>query len=275
MNRRAGAAIVLLTLLVIVALALAGGLFYFFQEEHKKNLALQDELTGTTARYEKVRSELEDAKKKVSVLNDQMKETQEEIEALAASLEEERSIRLEAQARIEELSYEFDQQKSERINLETKLSQVQEDIKNKEGQLEELSAQKAELEVKLKDLKQSGAQRVELGTIVVSPEETLSAKSMEAVIVKDVRPEEVALASSSGLEGKVLVVNKDYNFVVINLGVQDGVTLGNEFSVYRKKQFLGDVKIEKVHDSMAAAGFLTDDLKHRINEGDRVVQKVR
>ncbi|MFH1414275.1 MAG: hypothetical protein ABIG56_05465 [Candidatus Omnitrophota bacterium] len=275
MNRRAGVAIVLLTILVIVALALAGGLFYLFQEEHKNSLALQDELTGTTTKYEKVRSELEEAKKKVSVLNYQMKETQKEIGALIARMETEKSVRLEAQARIEELGYEFDQQKSERVNLETKLFQAQEDIKNKEGQIEELSAQKVELEAKLEDLKQSSARRVELGTIIVSPEESLSAKSTEAVIVKDVRPDEVALASSSGLEGKVLVVNKDYNFIVINLGVQDGVVIGNEFLVYRKTKYLGNVKIEKVHDSMAAAGFLTDDLKNRINEGDRVVKKVR
>lgn len=275
MNRRAGASIVLLTILVMVALALAGGLFYFFQEEHKKNLALQDELTRSTTQYERIRSELEEAKKKVSVLTDQMKETQGKIDTLTVSLEEEKSARIEAQAKKEELRYEFDQQKSLRINLETKLSDLQEVIKDKEVQIKELSSQKSELEEQMKAVKQSESQRVELGTIVVSPEETVSAKSRAAAIVKDVAPAKAPQFSSEVLEGKVLVVNKNYNFVVINLGIQDGITVGSEFSVYRKKQFLGDLKIEKVHDSMSAAGFLTDGLSYKLNEGDRVVQKIR
>ena len=71
----------------------------------------------------------------------------------------------------------------------------------------------------------------------------------------------------------MLVVNKDYNFAVINVGSKDGVRVGATFSVYHDAEYLGDVKIEKVHDSMAAAGFVTAALKNKIGEGDKVVQK--
>jgi len=71
------------------------------------------------------------------------------------------------------------------------------------------------------------------------------------------------------------VVNKEYNFVVMNLGSRDGVTAGSEFSLYHNNQHVGDVKIEKVHDAMSAAGFLAPETKDKVSEGDRVVQKVK
>jgi hypothetical protein len=74
-------------------------------------------------------------------------------------------------------------------------------------------------------------------------------------------------------EGKVLVVNNDYNFIVINLGNKEGVEIGQLFSVYRGNKYIGDVKVEKVHDSMSAAGFVTPDIKDKVNEGDKVVRK--
>jgi hypothetical protein len=73
----------------------------------------------------------------------------------------------------------------------------------------------------------------------------------------------------------VLVVNKDYNFAVINLGSKDGVALGNEFAVYRNNKFIGDMKVEKVHDAMSAAGFSSGDMKDKVSEGDKVVQKAK
>jgi hypothetical protein len=62
---------------------------------------------------------------------------------------------------------------------------------------------------------------------------------------------------------------------VINLGSKDGVALGNEFAVYRNNKFIGDMKVEKVHDAMAAAGFSSPDMKDKVNEGDKVVQKAK
>jgi hypothetical protein len=102
-------------------------------------------------------------------------------------------------------------------------------------------------------------QNVELGTIVVSPETAAVSGSTKAPTAK--------------LEGKVLVVNKDYNFIVINLGNKDGIAIGNIFSVLRNNKNIGEVKVEKVHESMAAAGFVTDGLKDKVAEGDLVEQK--
>ncbi|MFH0790495.1 MAG: hypothetical protein V2A64_02585 [Candidatus Omnitrophota bacterium] len=78
---------------------------------------------------------------------------------------------------------------------------------------------------------------------------------------------------SKELEGMVLVINKEYNFAVINLGSNEGAEVGDIFSVYHAGKYAGDVKVEKVHNSVSAAGFVSDDIKDKVNEGDKVIRK--
>jgi cell shape-determining protein MreC len=86
--------------------------------------------------------------------------------------------------------------------------------------------------------------------------------------------QESAVPLANPLEGKVTVVNKEYNFAVINLGQKDGVNVGDQFSVTREGKVIGDIKVEKVHESMSAAGFAAE-LKDAIQENDLVVQKAK
>jgi hypothetical protein len=123
--------------------------------------------------------------------------------------------------------------------------------------LKELESTKKAFEEKVKSLEEK-VQNVELGKIVVSPDQK-GAEAQPAAAVK--------------LEGKISVVNKEYNFAVINLGNKDGVNVGDVFSVIHNNKNAGDLKVEKVHDNMSAAGFVTPDLKDIIAEGDRVELK--
>jgi hypothetical protein len=49
--------------------------------------------------------------------------------------------------------------------------------------------------------------------------------------------------------------------------------MGQVFSIYSGESYIGDVKVEKLHDSMAAAGFMSEDLNNKVKEGDKVVKK--
>lgn len=77
------------------------------------------------------------------------------------------------------------------------------------------------------------------------------------------------------LEGNIIVVNKEFNFAVINLGSKDGVIMGMEFEVYHNNSYIGDVKVEQLHDAVAAAGFLGQTMMAMAHEGDRVVTKMK
>lgn len=54
-------------------------------------------------------------------------------------------------------------------------------------------------------------------------------------------------------EGRIITVNGDHNFVVIDLGKQDGIRLGDIFNVYRGDLLIGDIQVIQTRDRIAAA----------------------
>jgi len=265
------APIMILIVLILVSLFFAGGIFSILQKERAKNLDLREELENVKIEQRTAQTKLEDSKKMLSALEVKLQDAQGQIDALARDLEQEKSAKLQASAQAEQLKMDLEKQKSLSSDLENKLTLAQEEVKKTQDLLNGLDSQKTELETKIKDLEakvqQAQEQGVELGKIVVNPEGTETAEAISEG--------EKTGARVLNLEGKVLVVNKDYNFVVINLGSKDGIGIGNIFSVYQDNKYLGDVKVEKVHDSMAAADFASVDMKDKVNEGDKVVQKTK
>ena len=57
-------------------------------------------------------------------------------------------------------------------------------------------------------------------------------------------------------DGKVLLVNKDYNFILIDLGVVDGVYEGQIAKVFRNGAAVCSVRIEKLYEKMSSAVLL-------------------
>jgi len=271
MNNKAKAATLILIVLIIIAFSLAGGIYYLLQNEKLKSAALQTELETTITKYKKSETELSSAKGEISSLTVKIKETQNKLEILSKELLQEKTAKQEALAKVEQITSDVEQLKVSKSDLENKLNMAQEDAKKIQNQLKELSAQKTDLEEKMKDL-EAKTKGVELGKIVVNPEGATIEPVQEAVT--ESQPEQQAAEKPiNGKEGKILVINKDYNFAVINLGSKDGIDVGDMFVVYHNNKNIGDVKVEKVHESMAAAGFATTEMKEKAMEGDKVVQK--
>lgn len=270
MDNQVKSPLVLLVLLIIVSLFLAGGVFYLLQKEKAKNMVLQEELDGVKATQKATEARLMESKKIAKELDTKLQDSMLQIEKLNSDLQQEKTSREAAAAKAEQLAADLEQQKNLRVNLETKLDQAQKEIGKTQAQLKELSFKKDELEKRLKDLEaQTAASKgVELGKVVVTPESTPYAAQEKPKAASPVKQP----AKSSSSEAKVLVVNKEYNFAVLNMGSKDGVGMGDVFSVYHENKYVGDVKVEKLHDSMAAAGF-SSDLKAKINEGDKAVLK--
>lgn len=282
MGEKAKITTLLLVLLMLVALALAGGIYYFYQKEHAKNLSLQIELEDLKTKNNIKEAELERLRVLKEEIEGKLKESLVRADTLTSDLEKEKSAKLEALSRLDQLKADLEKQKELRVDLEGKYNQAQNDFKKVQSQLNSLDTQKNELQAKVTDL-QAQNKGVELGKIVVSPEAGSKAKSNKPANKKsekkkpqqqktEKQKQEVKVAK---LEGKVLVVNKDYNFVVINLGIQSGINLGDIFALYHDDKYLGDVKVEKIHDVMAAAGFSSTNIKDKVKEGDRVVAKTK
>ena len=77
-------------------------------------------------------------------------------------------------------------------------------------------------------------------------------------------------AQAPSTSGQVVVVNREYDFIVMNLGKNHGLSIGQEFQIVRGDSVLGKVKVEKVYDELSAAAILPESQKDNIKEGDTV-----
>lgn len=255
---------IILSGLLFISLVLAGSANYTLKQERQKSALLKQDLEGLKSKYGIIESKFNESKKRLLSLESSLKLRGEQVEALTKELEQEKTGKQEALAQTEQLKTDLEQQKTSRSDLEIKLTSAEDQTKRLQGQLAELETKRGELEAKIKELEEK-TKYVELGKIVVSPENENTELSTE-VTVKEEKP------LLSNLEGKVLVINKEYDFVVINLGGKDGINTGDALSVFRDEKYIGDIKVEKVHDSMSSAGFSAE-LRDKINEGDKVVWK--
>ncbi len=261
MVEKAKSSIIIFIILILVSLSFTGAVFYLLQKEKAKNLSLQEDLNSLKIKHDAAEAKLGEYKKTISQLELKLKDAQTNIDTLTGTLEQERKAKQEALGQVQQLKTDLGQQKELRANLETKLNQAQKDAEKTKAQLKEIESKKAQ---EAQTQQQTQDQGVELGTIVVGSEDSSVATE---------QPKEKAVTSS--LKGKVLVVNKDYNFVVINLGSKDGVSAGDVFALYHNDKYIGDIKVEKIHESMSAADFTSPAIKDVVSEGDRAVQKTK
>ena len=190
-------------------------------------------------------------------LESKLSEATSQVSTLTFQVDQEKSAKMKMQADLDQAKSELSKALSVKSDMEQKLAaseatlkEVDKRMKEMENLLKETEKKRAILERKVKTL-EDNAQDVELGKIVVSPEGTKSAGA----------------PAGKQLEGRVLIVNKDFKFAVLNLGAKDGIDVGMVFSVFHNNKNIGELKVERVHETMAAAGFVQPDLKDKVSEG--------
>ena len=65
-------------------------------------------------------------------------------------------------------------------------------------------------------------------------------------------------------------MEKEHRFVVVNLGKENNIKLGDILSVYRKGEFIGRVQIEKVKEEISTASILPEWQDLEFKENDEV-----
>ncbi|MDD5477118.1 MAG: hypothetical protein PHG87_02790 [Candidatus Omnitrophica bacterium] len=285
MYRKGTIILPILIVLIIIASAFAAVSFYLYQKEHAQNIQLQDQITELNNRQRITEDKLGESKKQASELALKLQESGAKVDSLIKEMIQKKSELAETSNKLEQFKADLEQQKSLRQDLENRLQAAQEEGKQTKEQIKIIQKQKAELEDKIKNM-ESGSAGVELGKVVVAGEPVVidntakgkvkaaNAKINAAALKAEKTDKKTQIPSPGILEGKVMIVNKEFNFAVINLGSKDKVELGQEFRVTRDGKYIGDLKVEKVHESMSAAGFIPE-LKDLIKENDKVTQKAK
>ncbi len=167
---------------------------------------------------------------------------------------------------------DFEDQKAENRLLKTKIVELEDAV----GEFDRLSAAKADMELKVsrleRDLGHKNSEIERLNEAFHSQEkrgrEGYRAEAYHApqevelppiVVERDAVSKDRVSTSSfdwmdkrQGLKGRVVTINREHGFVVIDLGRQHGVDIGTRFKIYRDNLFIGTLEVIQHRERIAA-----------------------
>jgi chromosome segregation ATPase len=211
------------------------------EELKKKNSDLELEISALKQEREDLQQQIkrgQDIADNVSI--DLVREKNDK-QFVGTQLDKIKEENLALRAQVKELG-------SMKIVLEKSISKLQEDklaIEKKLSQSETVIQDRLDDVLKLKEdinrkvLSDNKPQEVILPPIIVNG--------------SGVSAEKPAGAASVNASGEIVSVNQENNFIIVDLGQNSGVSVGDRLSVYRGDAYLGEVEIIQVRADISAA----------------------
>lgn len=243
MNNRLRGGNTLWIILTIICLLSAGALLYFMLQERTERLETEAQLLELANLKRAIQNKLDRAQLELIQVKDQAKLLGQELAERKRAYQRTLDELEKRQTQVKRLEKELTNERNQRQSLNLAFAQLKQNYTSLE---ERLGEARLKAEVLHKELKQPPAlEGVELKKIVVKPR-------------------------NYKLSGTVLAVNKEFNFVVIDLGLEEGIKAGDEFLIYHDSQEIGKIRVEKVHDLMSTASVLFGSQQDKISEEDIV-----
>ncbi|HSI87241.1 MAG: hypothetical protein ACAI35_20110 [Candidatus Methylacidiphilales bacterium] len=79
-------------------------------------------------------------------------------------------------------------------------------------------------------------------------------------------------AKAPGVRGRVLTLNRTWNFAVLNIGSDDGIATNSTLFVYRNRQLIGKLRVSSVEKKIAIGDVIPESTNASIQPGDEVFQ---
>src|SRR3989338_415399 len=250
----------------VLLISLTAITLFFLKEEMKTSELTQKILDKTkTDKYE-LEDKVKDLSKQMFLQEEKSKEADERINSLMDELDLEEGLREEIKAENITLKQELDALKKENQSLnakvnvdvggyEQKIAKMEVIISKNENQIQELKKLNGELQSKSMQLEQKiyemSGQRINLEAVDVDLNAAMPSAGSQTDEIKN-----ITAAPSSPPVGRILSIDKDTDFVIINLGEKDGVTQGEILSVYRAQEYLGDIRATRIQSEMSAADLI-------------------
>ncbi|MCM8812035.1 MAG: hypothetical protein NC910_03180 [Candidatus Omnitrophica bacterium] len=276
---------ILLSLALVGAIAAAAVIFLDRNKERDRRIWVEDQLEKIKIAKAALEKEIEELKSVKQTLETQLTDAASQAKKLADDLAAEKRSR-------ETLSGELTKVRSEAASLNEKLrglenekkavadelARAKQSYQALSNELTTLRQAKEALEKRVKEMLTAQSSQAE--RIVVRPAAPVGASpaapaspAAAAPVASQPQPERIAVSaapSSADMEGKVLVVNREFNFVVVNLGSNDGIEVGTRMNVFRSGKQIGAAQVERLYENMSAATILVEEQKTQLKEGDTV-----
>jgi len=250
--------LVLLIVVSVVSAAIAVIGFMAKEREYMKRLVVEDKLAMTLKEKRALEKELETAKSAKDQSEAKITKLEETLKSVTADMNDIKQKGEAAIADIEikktelaKIKIDLDNEKKEKLSISKKLDALQSDYDRTKKEAVRLANEKMDLEKRLQDLHEK--QSVNLDKIVVNTNEG-------------------SQAQNPIMQGKVLVVNKEYSFIVTDIGQDRDIKKGMKFDVMDGSKFLGQAEIDKVYDTMSSAAVLPGARINDMKKGNVIVE---
>ncbi|MBP7828971.1 MAG: hypothetical protein KA248_03540 [Kiritimatiellae bacterium] len=189
---------------------------------------------------------------------DDLQNTKADLAATKTKLAETEQMLADTRAELEvaknqivQLNATIEQKDAEIAQANGRIDQLEQDKIGLQAQIDEINLEMAKKDDQIADLK---------STIT----------TLENYIAK-IEPPTGSPKKLMGLTGRILVVNPDWNFVVLDLGQEEGIVPNTELHVHRDDKLVGKVKVSTVEQNTAIADIVKDWEQVPVKEGDDVL----
>ncbi|HAH21079.1 MAG: hypothetical protein A2Y00_00290 [Omnitrophica WOR_2 bacterium GWF2_43_52] len=255
------APVIILFIFLLAVSALAAFCFMKLQEEKATNQQLTEQVSQLETKKRELDKQVTDLRAKMEDLQAQrdqqqakLKELQSTLTSVQSELESEQKSKQDAFSQAESAKKELASLKTTKAGLEAELKTTKETLSGIQEKLTALEKSHAAAPSAPEELR-AKAQDLQLEKIVVTPSEASGQKN-----------------AAPG-QGKVLAVNKEYDFVVVNLGQKDNISVSDMLEVFRNSKKICELKVEEVKDTMSVATPVSKESIRQIKEDDMVIRK--
>lgn len=158
-------------------------------------------------------------------------------------------------------------------NARREIVSLREQIARKEAELSELQGQTIQLEVQVAEIKRMIEENKDRIAQIDNEKADLKdeVQRLEVELARYLSDPNIVKQMPRGLSGKVVAVNSEWNFVVLDIGSRDGLVKDAHMLVHRSDELVGKVRIMQASDHWAIADIERDWQLSPIQEGDRVL----
>lgn len=194
---------------------------------------------------ETVIQQWEDTKAELETAYRDLEQTRAELDQTKAELEAARATVQRLQGEIAEKNTQIAQLNESIAGLEEEKATLESTVQSKDDEIAQLEADKANLE----------------------EEKTM----LEGQLEKCSQAQDTTRSLPPGTVGKVVMVNPAWQYLIVDLGANQGAALGAELMVHRGDQYLGKIRLSAIRDDVSIADFLPGAKINEIKENDDVL----
>ncbi len=247
---------------VVLFFVILLGVIVFFsyemvQKERQSTLRKEGELAAKV-------SELSQSRSQITILTQEKSELMDKITSLESSITQHEENIKSLSEQVERLNQAKESLQSELLGKNSQTSQLTRKILMLESGKEEFMQTIHQLEEQKKELENQvrGSSSTTGDAQLPGGAATLNSVDLGQIIVR----------TDLGLRAQVEQVNTAYNFVVLNVGLKNGMKKGDIVNIVRDDVLIAKAVIQQVREDSSAAILLPEWVKKPIEKGDLVTR---